>query len=157
MKPGSSYTPGNGACYSAIPTTAYKPTTGCRLEGPPENFGTVNGTWVAPGGKTITGEVVTITGTLPLTRTTTTFAPSDLASSVGVAVEGMGILIHRSTDVAKASVPTNAAGATTGSGTAPTTSSTSKPNAGIRMEGSLGVRGVVLAVWCMFFVVGTMQ
>ncbi|KAH9208228.1 hypothetical protein DL95DRAFT_414975 [Leptodontidium sp. 2 PMI_412] len=145
----SSYTPGNGGCYSTLPSSAFTPTTGCGKEGPEANYGTVNGTWTI-GGQTITGGLLTITGTIPMSAVTTSFAPSEVTSYVGVALEGMGILVHQSSDIVTASATSSAASSTASS----TTSGTSKPNSALRVKGNGDMQGVVIAIWCLFFILG---
>jgi hypothetical protein len=148
----SGYTPGQGACYSALPSSVYKPSVGCHLEPADDSYGTANGTWGAAGGKTITGQLIRPTGTLPFSTVTTTFAQSDISSSVGVAIEGMGILIQRSSDLEKAPGPVSA-GVTT---TAPTAATTSKMGAASRTGSNWSVQGVLVTAWCVAFVLGTM-
>lgn len=141
----SSYTAANGNCYSTLPSSAFTPTTGCRNEASIANYATVNGTWTI-GAQTITGGLLSITGTIPRSTVTTTFAPSEVASYGGVAVEGMGILVHQASDLAKAS----SASSTPSS----TTSSASKPNSALRVKGNGDIQGVVIAIWCLFFILG---
>lgn len=137
----SSYTATDGGCYSVLPRSAFTPTTGCRNEFPQADFGTVSGTWTLPE-QTITGGLLTVTGTIPISTVTTSFATSEVTSFVGVAVEGMGILVHQASDIV------------TNSATSPTTSTTTKPNSALLVESNRDIQGVVVVIWCLFFVLG---
>lgn len=153
----SGYIPGQGACYSALPASVYSPSVGCHVEPADETYATVNETWVAAGGKTITGQLIRATGTLPFSTITTTFAQSDISSSVGVAIEGMGILIHRSSDLEKAPGPVSAGVTMTGgTTTAPTAAAKSKTGAASVVRSNWNVQGALVAMWCLAFVLGSM-
>ncbi|KAF4636553.1 hypothetical protein G7Y89_g1531 [Cudoniella acicularis] len=122
----SSYTTIGGACYSTLPSSVFTPTGGCEHILPDGDVGTVYGTWTI-GGQTITGGLETITATSPLSTVTTSFAPSDATSYIGVAVNDMFILVHQASDTAMAS----------------TASSTSKTNSAVRVRGNENGLGVV--------------
>jgi len=149
----SNYTPIDGACISAIPTASYTPSVGCRREGSEDDYGTVNGTWIAGGGKTVTGELLVPTGTAPLSTVTTTFAKDEMVSSIGVAIEGMGILIHKSSDLAKAPAPTSAT-TTGGAGATPSATTSTKTGAASRKSLGWSVRSVLVVFGCILLVSG---
>jgi len=133
----SSYTAVDGGCYSTLPVSAFTPTGGCGDILPEEDLGTVSGTWTI-GEQTITGGLITITGTITSPAVTTSFAPSETSSYVGVAVEGMYILVHQASDIVTAS----------------TASSTSTKNSAVRVRGDGNGLGVVAAVCWLSFVFG---
>jgi hypothetical protein len=137
----SSYTATNGGCYSTLPSSAFAPTTGCRNEAPEADYDTVTGTWTI-GGQTITGGLLTVTGTMPISTVTTSFTLSEVTSYIGVALEGMGILVHQPSDIVTASAISS------------TTSSTSKPNSALRVKSNRNTQGIVIAIWCLFFILG---
>lgn len=122
-----SYTAVDGVSVSALPSSVFTPSSGCGILFPPnEDPSTVRGTWIF-GGETITAGLLTIMGTEPLASTlTTSFAPSDVASYVGVAIEGMHILVHQASDIVTTSAPTSA--------TTSTSTSTSRPNSATRCK-----------------------
>jgi hypothetical protein len=115
---------------------------------PPGDIGTTSGIFTI-GGQTITAELAGLTATTPLSTTTTSFAASDLPSLVGVAVQDMYILIHQASDttgVADSSSTTSNTGGT----------SSTKPNFTVRTRGSEKGLGVVAAVCCVAFALGTL-
>ncbi|KAH6982577.1 hypothetical protein EDB80DRAFT_735947 [Ilyonectria destructans] len=139
----SSYTTIGGACYSTLPRSIFTPTGGCERIIPDGDVGTVYGTWTI-GGQTITGALDTIKATSPVSSVTASFAPSEATSYVGVAISDMFILVHQASDAAKAS---------TTSGTSASASSTSKTNAAVRVRGN-GDRLGVATVCCLALILG---
>ena len=130
----------DGGCYSALPSSAFTTTVGCGNVFPDGDLGTVSGTWTI-GGQTITGGLLTITATTPLSTMTTSFAPSEASSYVGVAVEGLYILVHQASYTVTALTP----------------SSASKKNSAVRVRGSGNGLGIVAAVCCLSFFLGTLS
>jgi hypothetical protein len=94
------------------------------------------------GGQTVTGGLLTITGTTPGYTIRTSFAPSEASSYVGVAIEGLGILVHQASDILK--TPTA------------TASSTPKGNSAGRIRDSGNGLGVVAIVVSCSFVLGAL-
>ncbi|KAH6983760.1 hypothetical protein EDB80DRAFT_735305 [Ilyonectria destructans] len=115
----SSYTTIEGACYSTLPKSVFTPTGGCK-------------------------QVLVDTATSLLSTVTTSFAPSEATSYVGVAISDMFTLIHQASDAAEAS---------TASGTGVSASSTSKKSAALRVRGDVKGLGVA-AVYCLALAVG---
>ncbi|KAE9373099.1 hypothetical protein N431DRAFT_557298 [Stipitochalara longipes BDJ] len=140
----SSYTTMGAVCYSTLPSSVFTPTAGCQRLLPPGDVGTISGTFTI-GGQTLTGELATFTGTTPPSTTTTSFASSDAASLIGVAVQGMFILVHKASDTSGGA----------GSSTASSTSST-KPNSAVSVRGiDIGL-GIVATVCCVSFALGAL-
>lgn len=84
----------------------------------------------------------TITGTIPITQITTTSAPSDVSSYVGVANQVMFLLVHQASDA-------------TGTGTSSSTgTSTTKPNSAVRVRGNENRLGLIASVCFVAFVLG---
>jgi hypothetical protein len=135
----SSYTTIGGACYSTLPSSVFTPTGGCEVILPDGDVGSVYGTWTI-GVETVTGDLETITATTPLLTVTTSFAPSEATSYIGVAVQVMFLLVHQASDTEMAS----------------TASSTSKANSAVRVRGNENRLGVVATVCCLAFALGAL-
>ena len=136
----SSYIATDGACYSVLPSSTFTPTAGCQRLLPGRDLNPVSGTWTM-GGVTITGNLEMITGTIPISTRTTSFAPTEATTLVGVAVNDMFILVHQASDTAS---------------TASTASSPSKTNAAVRMRGSKNGLGIVAIVYCLALALRTL-
>lgn len=96
------------------------------------------------GGQPVTGNLLTITGTVPISRETTSFSDSEATHYIGLAVNKMYILVHQASDGTGEGSPATADA--TGS-TASTAPNPTKSNAAVRARGSadgLGVGGIVL-------------
>ncbi|KAL2810796.1 hypothetical protein BJX63DRAFT_433892 [Aspergillus granulosus] len=81
----------NGICYSTLPN--YELTTGCQRYIPPEDYALVTMSYEF-GNQLISGEMISITDTIPSATETTTFAATETESLVGVSVMAMVTLIH---------------------------------------------------------------
>lgn len=114
------------------------------MEGTFDNFEPVSGTWTL-GGHTVTGELLSVTGTKLLSSVSTTFAASRATDYVGVAVEGMGILVHRAADIASVTAAPSSA-ATQGS------QSTTKANGASSVGWSAGLGVVLIVFWTVISV-----
>jgi hypothetical protein len=106
---------------------------------PNDDVGVVDGTWTI-NGETITGLLNTITATSPLITVTTSFAPSDATSYVGVAVNDMFVLVHQASDTVGAS----------------TASSTSETSTAVRVGGNENGLGTIAAVCCLAIALGAL-
>lgn len=89
-------TGGEGTCYSTLPNL--KPTEGCLRLAPEDDFGTI-GTTLSIYGTTVSADLVTITGTKPVTATSTTeFEGVDAEQYVAVSFTPMVALVHKATE-----------------------------------------------------------
>ncbi|KIM92676.1 hypothetical protein OIDMADRAFT_185076 [Oidiodendron maius Zn] len=136
----SSYMNADGACYSVLPSSTFTPTAGCQRILPGSDLSAVFGTWTM-GGETITGNLETITGLIPISTRTTSFAPTEATTLVGVAANDMFILVHQASDTAS---------------TASTASSPSKTNAAVSMRGNKNGLGIVAIVYCLALALGAL-
>ena len=136
----SSYTATGAGCYSGLPSSAFTPTAGCQRILPGSDVSNVSGTWTM-GGETITGLLLAITGTIPISTSTTSFAPTEATTLAGAAVNDMFILVHQASDTAS---------------TASTASSPSKTNAAVRMRGNKNELGIVAIVYYLALALRTL-
>lgn len=129
-----------------VPTSVYTPTAGCERLFPPGDLERISGIWTI-GGETITGDLISITGTTPIIVTSTSFSPSEATSYVGVAYEPLLLLVHRDPNTAMASSTGDSD--TTRSSTTSTATSPSKTNAAVSVRGNENGVGAVTIVCCL--------
>jgi hypothetical protein len=133
-------TGGEGTCYSTLPNL--KPTEGCLFEAPDGDFGSVS-TTLSIYGTTISVDLLTITGTKPVTKTTkTTFSGAEASQYIAVSFTPMVALVHKATE---ASAGTNSPSSAASSRT---------PSEGRRSLGSVPIYAVAAALgfaFCVLF------
>ena len=81
-----------------MPTSLYKPSTGCRLEYQAPDLTTVNST-LNYAGHTVTAEVLHVTGTEKPRIELTTFEPSVASQLIGVNYYPMITMVHKAEDI----------------------------------------------------------
>lgn len=127
---------GGQACYSTLPS--YKLTTGCALEWPTADLGTISISYLLYG-NAVHGDLLTVTDTKPINKTiSTVFTSDDVSSYIGVSTAPVLTLVHQPSD-------------TQSSGTGPTSSSTAVvarlgPGTWGDVSALLAICGVTIAI-----------